>query len=122
ACVEAGTNGNNPPLDTVAPDTTLTGGPSNPTNSSTASFTFQGTDAGSGIARFECALDTAVMAACGSGVTYTALANGSHTFAVRAVDVAGNVDATPATYTWTVAVGPASILGTISGKSGSTNA
>src|SRR5206468_2479482 len=31
-----------------------------------------------------------------------ALVAGSHTFGVRATDVAGNTDATPASYTWTV--------------------
>ena len=36
-------------------------------------------------------------------MTYTALANGTHTFNVRATDPSDNLDPTPATATWTVA-------------------
>ena len=35
-------------------------------------------------------------------MTYANLLDGSHTFLVRAVDVSGNADPTPASFTWTV--------------------
>jgi hypothetical protein len=40
---------------------------------------------------------------------------GSHTFSVRAIDVAGNVDATPATQAWTITSGTKS--GDVDGNS-----
>ena len=89
-------------VDTIAPETLLTSTPSNPTNSSNAGFAFSGADSGSGVASFACALDGGAFVPCASGVTYTGLADGGHTFAVRAVDAAGNVDATPETYAWSV--------------------
>ena len=41
-------------------------------------------------------------AACSSPKSYSGLAVGSHQFSVRATDAAGNVDATPAIFGWTV--------------------
>jgi hypothetical protein len=76
--------------------------PSNPTNTPVAGFIFHGIDTGTGVARFECALDAASFASCASGVSYGGLTAGSHTFSVRAIDAAGNIDATPAGYVWTV--------------------
>jgi len=89
--------------DAIAPDTTINSSPSNPTNSSSASFTFSGTDAGgSGVASFECRLDGGSFGPCSSPQNYSGLADGSHTFQVRAIDGAGNVDPTPASFTWTI--------------------
>lgn len=84
--------------DSIPPETTITSGPANPTRSTTASLGFVSSETGSA---FECSLDGAAFASCVSPKNYTAT-NGSHTFRVRATDVAGNVDATPAVRTWTV--------------------
>ena len=64
-------------------------------------FTFVGTDA-VGVVGFQCSRDGSAYAACSSPLGYSALATGSHTFQVRALDAAGNVDSTPASFTWTV--------------------
>jgi len=53
-------------------------------------------------AGFRCSLDDAPFAACSSPQPFHALAPRPHTFAARAVDAAGNADASPATRTWTV--------------------
>jgi parallel beta-helix repeat protein len=88
-----------PPPDTTPPDTTLTGQPANTTLDTAATFTFIANEFG---ARFECSLDGSAFTPCASPVSYLGLAVGNHTFAVRAVDAAGNVDPTPASYTWTI--------------------
>jgi hypothetical protein len=92
--------------DTIPPDTAITSMPPSLVNSDTATFAFTGNDSGSGVAKFECALDGAAFGPCVSPVTYSALADGLHSFAVRAIDAAGNVDASPATFAWTVDVTP----------------
>ncbi|MBK7393685.1 MAG: VCBS repeat-containing protein [Chloracidobacterium sp.] len=95
------------------PDTSLdlSGRPANPTTSTSATFTFSGTDS---LARteaqspitFECALDGGSFAACTSPKNYPVLGLGSHTFQVRAKDPSGNVDPTPESYTWLIVDAP----------------
>lgn len=90
-------------VDEAPPDTTITTSPSNPSNSSSAVFSFTGTDTGgSGIASFECKFDGGNFAVCTNPQTYNGLSNGSHTFQVRAIDAAGNADPSPASFTWTI--------------------
>jgi PKD repeat protein len=88
-----------PPQDTTPPETTIDSGPSGTVKPKDATFMFHSSEAGS---TFECKLDSGPYSACSSPKRYTGLANGSHTFLVRATDAAGNTDATPASRTWTV--------------------
>lgn len=93
--------------DTTTPETTMAIVPTKLALNPSA-LGFGGTDnlpvgvAAPGLA-FECSLDGSDFAACTSPVTYQTLSPGMHTFAVRAKDSAGNVDASPATYTWEIA-------------------
>lgn len=87
--------------DTRAPQTTVAdSGPSGTVDRSSATFSFYADEPGGS---FECRLDDDPFAPCGSPVTFTALADGAHQFAVRAIDAAGNIDPTPATRSWAVA-------------------
>jgi hypothetical protein len=92
-------------VDTVAPDTTITSTPPAASNSASASFTFASSEVGS---TFSCGLDAGGFAPCASPKNYAGLGDGAHTFRVQAVDAAGNVDTSPASYSWQIAgVGPA---------------
>jgi hypothetical protein len=97
-----------PASDTTPPETTITANPSSLTNSASASLGFSGTDGVTSAANltFECSLDGAAFSTCTSPQAYSNLSDGSHTFEARAVDAAGNVDPTPASYTWTVDTTP----------------
>jgi len=86
-------------IDTVPPNTTIDGKPANPSGSATGDFTFTSSETPS---TFECKLDTGDWAACPATYTTPVLSNGTHTLGVRATDAAGNVDATPATYSWDI--------------------
>ena len=88
------------------PETTVTKGPPNPDNSTSATFEFSSSEPGS---TFQCALDVDAPSAyspCTSPETVPAeglLSDGKHTFYVKATGTAGNnTDPTPASYTWTV--------------------
>ncbi|MBP9935338.1 MAG: hypothetical protein KBF52_06170, partial [Pyrinomonadaceae bacterium] len=110
------TGAENGASDTIAPDTTITSNPTDPSPSADATFDFTGTDSAiASVASFECQIDGGGYTACTSPKTYTGLSDGSHTFNVRAIDTAGNVDASPASYTWTIStapLGPVSVTAT----------
>jgi hypothetical protein len=91
--------GTPPPPDTTPPDTAIDSGPSGTVTSTSATFAFSSSEAGS---TFACSLDGATASACNSPTTYSSLGPGTHTFTVRATDAAGNTDATPASRTWTI--------------------
>jgi len=113
ATITVFTNGTNPTAsvsgtgvlaDTTAPETSITSNPNSPTNSTSASFGFTGTDPDDATAAltYECRLDSGSFTSCTSPQNLSGLAQGSHTFQVRAKDAANNVDPTPASYTWVV--------------------
>jgi large repetitive protein len=107
-------------LDLTAPTVNLTGTPGNgdTTNRRDVSFTFT-SEAG---ARFECSRDGAAFSSCTSPQNYTvAGADGPHSFAARATDVAGNPGA-PSAIAWTlVTVGPTVTLGGTPAEGATTN-
>jgi hypothetical protein len=78
-------------IDCTAPGTTLSSKIKR--KKRRATFTFGSTEAGS---HFQCKLDRKPFAPCSSPKTYRKLKRRKHTFQVRAIDAAGNVDATPA--------------------------
>jgi hypothetical protein len=85
--------------DTTTPDTVIDSGPSGTTNDPTPTFAFHSTEAGS---TFQCRVDSGAFAGCTSPKTTAHLADGTHTFEVRARDLAMNTDPTPASRSFTV--------------------
>lgn len=86
--------------DMTPPETSIGTRPSDPSGSSTAAFTYSSTEPDSS---FECRMDEGAFTSCtSSGIAYTDLDNGQHTFQVRATDTSGNTDPTPAGYTFNV--------------------
>jgi Bacterial Ig-like domain len=90
-------------IDTVPPNTSMTSQPSSLSNSASPSFSLSATEVGS---TFDCELDGGGFASCSSPKSYSGVADGAHTFQVRAVDPAGNADASPASYSWTIDATP----------------
>ena len=84
------------PPDTTPPTTTIVSA-----IESGGGITFQFTSSEAGSA-YGCAFDGGAFEPCTSPRTYGAVAPGSHTFAVRATDAAGNTGAA-ATHAWTIA-------------------
>lgn len=79
------------------PNTVIDSSPGNSV-STAASLAFHATEPST----FECRLDGGKWITCASPRSYSGLSVGSHAFAVRARDAAGNVDPSPATASWTV--------------------
>jgi sugar lactone lactonase YvrE len=90
-------------VESFAPNTTITSGPSGTIDDPTPTLTFSSSEAGSD---FECRVDWGRFAACSSPHTTARLADGSHTFQVRAIDPAGNTDRSPAARTFRVDSSP----------------
>ncbi len=88
-----------PPPDTTPPETSITDGPPASTTSTSASFSFDSSEAGSS---FACSLDGGAWASCSSPRAYSGLTLGAHGFSVRATDAAGNLDPSPAAQSWTI--------------------
>lgn len=91
------------PLETrCAPDTVLNTFPANPTNQTSAAFTYAAAPAEPGVS-FQCRIDGEPFAPCpGTGKTYPGpLPEGIHTFAVKAIGEGGE-DPTPRTFAWAI--------------------
>jgi large repetitive protein len=84
-------------IDATAPETMLTAMPGSGTATS-ATFAFAASESGT----FECRVDGAPFTPCGSPKSYAGLSQADHQFEVRAIDAAGNVDATPSLHAWKV--------------------
>jgi len=97
-------------VDNTPPDTQITGGPSGEIQETSATFTFTGTDNLTPVASlaFAWRLDGAAFGAFSAATTasFTSLAEGSHTFEVKARDLAGNEDPTPASRMFTISLQP----------------
>ena len=86
-------------VDTRAPDTTITAGPSGKTHGRRPTFKFRSSEAGS---TFQCALDSGRYGSCTSPHKTSKLGFGAHVFHVRARDRAGNLDQTPSKRSFSV--------------------
>jgi hypothetical protein len=90
-------------VDTTPPVTNITAGPTGLTNDSTPSFGFNSNEPGS---TFQCKIDGGAFGPCTSPKVTPSLGDGSHTFYVRAIDRAHNVDGTPASRAFMVDATP----------------
>jgi N-acetylneuraminic acid mutarotase len=84
--------------DLTSPETALASTPPANTSNTYALFSFSSEPG----ALFECSLNGAAFTPCSSPQSYNSLEDRRHTFRVRARDLLGNVEATPAEYSWTV--------------------
>ncbi len=107
-------------IDTTPPTTTITSKPSGIVVApSAAVFHFSSNEAGS---TFQCQLDGGGWAGCGSPASYAGLSDGSHSFQVRAIDQAGNVDPSPAVAAFTYDTPPNTTITSGPASTGTTDA
>jgi hypothetical protein len=90
------------PLDTTAPQTTITKSRIRPARRS-ATFRFRSSEKGS---KFRCKLDRRPFRSCSAPKTYKKLRLGRHTLRVKAIDKAGNIDRSPAIKRFRIRHGP----------------
>ena len=90
--------------DTTLPEVTIDSVPLSTTNSTTANFTFSGTDnvTASANLTFECRIDGGSFLACTSPKQFTGLSDGAHVFYIHAIDEAGNASSPDAFYEWQI--------------------
>lgn len=97
-------------LDTMVPTVSILVMANSVSNSTTQTFLFSGDDGVSGgISRYECQLDFSDWTICSSPINYTSLSEGTHTFSVRAIDLAENSSQT-ASQTWNIDITPPSLV------------
>ena len=92
-------------IDTSTPDTQIDSGPTGIIGPGDILIAFSSPNAGDGDA-FSCALDGGSFAPCVSPVTVSNTVSGTRVFQVAVTNLAGSVDATPATALWTVDASP----------------
>ncbi|MHA6250219.1 Ig-like domain-containing protein [Pontibacter sp. CAU 1760] len=85
--------------DTQAPDSRITSKPSAFSNSSTATFGFESDESN---VTYQVSMDGGAYVAATNPYAVNGLADGEHTLQVRAMDASGNIDPSPASYTWVV--------------------
>eukprot|EP00898_Chlorokybus_atmophyticus_P004545 jgi/Chlat1/5091/Chrsp33S05022 len=95
-------------LDKTPPLAVIHSHPPTATNASVARVVFSGEDEETGIASFQCALESELSwhaqayHSCTSPALFTGLGEGHYSFLLKAVDRAGNVAEEPTTVTWLV--------------------
>ena len=95
------------PSTSCCPTRPSTTAPLDPTTDANATFTFSADQFNT---TFECSLDLALFTACTSPHTYNDIAEGDHTFQVRAVHPIGIPDQDPAIHEWTIDLVPETFL------------
>ena len=84
--------------DTVAPVISVTAGPAAFSNAQSGTITFTGSEP----ATYTCALDAATPGTCTSSVSYSGLADGQHSVAIRASDTASPANVSTMVIEWTL--------------------
>ena len=90
-------------IDSTYPFTTITPSSVSATTSTGITFNFSANKAGS---TYECKLDSASFASCTSPQSLSGLADGSHTFTIRATDTLSHVEPSPAFVIWLIDTTP----------------